>query len=269
MKNMSDGERNKAKLKQSAYAVKLRLLSGITILILVTSLGLGAQEEATESPVLLSSLGYAYQGPGADLADRFGPNFSLNLQAEWLNKSDWGFRLEGGYLFGNQVKEDVLAGLRTLERNIIGNDRAPADIPLRQRGWFFGAGVSRLLRLGSASRSGLLLSLSSGLLQHRIRIQDDPVSSVPQLSEELKKGYDRLSNGPYLTELIGYRYLANDRRINFYAGLEFTQAFTQNRRSYDYDLQSRNQTERLDLLFGLRVGWILPFYLESSDQIFY
>lgn len=228
-----------------------------------------AQDRPAESSVLLSSLGYAYQWPGGDLKDRFGPNFALNLQAEWLLKNDWSFRLEGGYLFGTQVREDVLAGLRTGGGQVIGNDRAPADIPLRQRGWFAGAGCARLFRLGSASRSGLLISLSSGLLEHKIRIQDDPLQTVPQLSEALKKGYDRLANGAYLTEFIGYRYLANDRRINFYVGMEFTQAFTQNRRSFDYDLQASNNAERLDLLFGLRLGWILPFYLERADQVFY
>ena len=241
----------------------------ILVLLLVFSQILPAQDQSRESPVVLPSLGYAYQLPGGDLQDRFGPNFSLNLQLEYLTRQDWGYRLEGGYLFGTQVKEDVLANLRTREGNIIGNDRAPADIQLRQRGWYLGAGLSRWFRMGSASRSGLLLSGTAGLLQHRIRIQDDPLSAVPQLDDTFKKGYDRLANGLYLTEFIGYRYLANDRRINFYAGLEFTQAFTRNRRSFDYDLQSRNDANRMDLLYGLRIGWILPFYLEPSSQIIY
>jgi hypothetical protein len=241
----------------------------ILVILLASSPLLPAQDQTEESRVILPSLGYAYQFPGGDLQDRFGANFSLNLQLEYLSRRDWGFRLEGGYLFGTQVKEDVLARLRTREGNIIGNDRAPADIQLRQRGWYLGAGLSRLFRLGSASRSGLLLSVTAGLLQHRIRIQDDPLSAVPQLNDTFQKGYDRLANGLYLTEFVGYRYLANDRRINFYAGLEFTQAFTQNRRSFDYDLQARNDSDRLDLLYGLRIGWILPFYLEPSNQIVY
>lgn len=234
-----------------------------------TYFSLQAQEESTETNALLFSLGYAFQVPGGDLADRFGSNFSLNTQAEWLLKNDWGLRVDGGIIFGNAVKEDVLAPIRTAQGNIIGNDRALADIGLRERGLYLGFGLSKLLRFSSASRSGLLVSATSGLFQHKIRIQDDPIRYVPQLSEELKKGYDRLANGLYVSELVGYRYMANDRRINFYAGLEATQAFTRSRRSYDYDLQSSDTKSRLDLLFGFRVGWIVPFYMESADEIFY
>lgn len=266
---MSDGERINSKMLSFLWQGKL-IWSGISLLLcLVYSYPLYGQEKENAPPILLPSLGYAFQLPGGDLADRFGPNFSLQLQLERVNAKNWGFKVEGGYLFGNQVKEDVLAGLRTQEGRLIGNDRAPADIQLRQRGWFTGFGFSKVLPLNSALRSGLLLSLSSGLLQHKIRIQDDPLRAVPQLGEELKKGYDRLSNGPYFTASVGYRYLARDRRVNFYASLEFTQAFTQNRRSFDYDLLAENPQQRNDLLFGFRLGWILPFYLESSDQMVY
>lgn len=247
-------------------------MSKTLTLIFVLSLAtcqLQAQEKATESGAMLYSLGYAFQLPGADMADRFGSNFSLSLQAEYLTKKDWGLRLEGGFIFGNLVKEDVLASIRTAQGNIIGNDRALADIQLRERGLYLGLGLSKLVRFSSASRSGLLISGASGFLQHKIRIQDDPIRGVSQLTEDLKKGYDRLSNGLYISEFVGYRYLANDRRINFYIGLEATQAFTQNRRSYNYDLQSVDNEPRLDLLYGIKVGWILPFYLESAEDIFY
>lgn len=252
------------------FGGRLGLLSaGIIGLITSLPIASGAQARPAESAVLLTSLGYAYELPGGDWAERFGPAYSLHLQAEWLTVGDWSLGVEGAYLFGTRVKEDVLGHLRTPEGQLIGNDRSPVDIQLRQRGWWLGLGGSRLLRMGPTSRSGLVISARTGLLQHWIRIQDDPLAGVPQLSEPLKKGYDRLANGPYLGAGLGYRYLADDRRINLYLGLELTRGFTQNRRSLDYDLQTRNDALRRDRLLGLRLSWILPFYLEPADQIFY
>jgi len=220
---------------------------------------------------LLLHISYAFQTPGGDLKDRFGTNFDVGGGLEWMTaKGNWIFGLDGGYLFGSTVKTDVLAGLRTPEGFIIGNDRAYADIQLRERGFHSSLLVGKLFSLSEVNkRSGIRATLGGGFIQHRIRIQDDPSRSVPQLSKEYKKGYDRLTNGFLLTQFIGYQYLGTDRRANFFAGIECSQGFTQNRRDFNFDTRSSDDAKRLDLLFGIRVGWTLPFYLNSNPSSIY
>ncbi len=231
-----------------------------------------SQAPANTDKALLLHITYAFQTPGGDLKDRYGYNFDVGGGLEWMTaKSNWIFGLDGGYLFGSTVKTDVLAGLRTPEGYIIGNDRAYADIQLRERGFHSTLLVGKLFSLSEVNkRSGIRATIGGGFIQHSIRIQDDPSRSVPQLSKEYKKGYDRLTNGVLLTQFIGYQYLGADRRANFFAGIECSQGFTQSRRDFNFDTRSSDTAKRLDLLFGIRVGWTLPFYLNSNpDSIYY
>jgi len=71
-------------------------------------------------------------------------------------------------------------------------------------------------------------------------------------------------------EFIGYHLLSKNRQLNFFGGIEMMQAFTQSRRDFNFDTQQKDETKRVDLLFGLRVGLTLPFYIgEPSEQIYY
>lgn len=267
---MSGSKPKKIKILRSPLRKRSNGWLILVALILLTSKWISAQESYNNDPALTFALAYGYQIPGGDFADRFGSSFYLSSQVGFLNKNNWELQLDGGLLFGNQVKEDVLAPLRTLEGNIISNDRALADIQLRARAVYLGINLNKTLVLSDAyPRSGIRLGLGTGFLQHKIRIQDDPQRFVPQLTDDLKKGYDRLANGWYISQFIGYQYLANDRKINFYAGFETRQAFTQNRRSINVDTGIMDTKNRLDATWGFKVGWILPFYLGFAEEIFY
>ncbi len=221
---------------------------------------------------LLINLSYAYQIPGEDMSTRFGSNFNLGLNTEYITtKSNFIFGLEGQFLFGNNVKTDVLASLRTPEGSIIADDRTIANILLRQRGFYFGGLVGKIFSLSPSNpRSGIRITLGAGLLQHKIRIQDDPSRDVSPLADEYKKGYDRLTNGLALTQFIGYQLLSRNRRVNFYIGLELTEGFTQSRRDFNFDTRDVNTETRFDLLYGIRAGWVVPFYFgDGSDEIYY
>ena len=221
---------------------------------------------------LMLQLGYGAQLPGGDLAARFGNSFSPEVGLSYLlDNGNWIVGTHWQYFFGSTVKEDVLQGLRTAEGIIIGNDRAPAEIGLRQRGFYAGLHLGKVIALSPVNpRSGLRIQLGAGLLQHKIRVQKDPLRAVPQTAGDYAKGYDRLSNGLALQQFIGYHIMSNDGRINFYGGFEFSQAFTRNRRDFDFATLQVDQAERFDTLWGLRVGWILPFYLgKSASEIFY
>lgn len=225
-----------------------------------------AQYSTNDGNALLLHISYGLHLPSGDLSERFNENFAIGTQLEFItNKSNFIFGLDGQFLFGSDVKTDVLAGLRTAEGYIVGNDKDPADIQLRERGWFLGAYVGKLFSLSQTNpRSGLRLTVGTGVLQHKIRIQDDPQRTVPQLLGNYRKGYDRLTNGLALKEFLGYQLLSKNRRVNVILGLEFIQGFTQNRRDFNFDTMQADTEKRLDLLYGFKAGITLPFYLESN-----
>ncbi|MDG1146134.1 MAG: hypothetical protein P8N54_06535, partial [Flavobacteriales bacterium] len=79
----------------------------------------------------------------------------------------------------------------------------------------------------------------------------------------------RLSMGLTTSELIGYRFFSNSQKINFYIGIEFIQAFTEDVRQYDYNSQQGYKDKRLDLLSGIKFGWTFPLYKKSDNQYYY
>ena len=219
----------------------------------------------------MGEVSYGFQVPSGDLSARFGSNFSLGAGIQWMSKeSNWLIGVQGQFLFGQQVNEDVLSPLRTAEGFLIGNDRTPADIQLRERGGYLGLQIGKLFSLDQNNpRSGLRISLGGGLLQHRIRIQKDPARTVAQLEGNYAKGYDRLTNGPALYQWAGYQVFSKNRQVNFYIGLEAIQGFTRGRRDWQFDLQQPYTSDRLDLLWGIRAGLTLPVYYGSTEKIWY
>lgn len=250
----------------------IRIICVLTCMAIFAVQSLQAQDlRSEESAGILFNFSYASQFPGGDLSERFGNNPNIGLGVDFITKkTNYIFGLEGNIMFGTNVKENVLLSLLTPEGNLIGNDRSFAEIRLAQRGFYVGALVGKLFSLSQTNnRSGIRVTVGSGILQHKIRIQDDPIRDVAPLADDYKKGYDRLTNGLAFNEFVGYQHLGKNRRINFYAGLEFTQAFTRSRRDFNFDTRMADTENRFDLLIGIRLGWILPFYIGDSSQIYY
>lgn len=245
-------------------------LMSVMMMLLLQPLSAQFLGSGNSGKVILLNFGYGPQVPIGELSDRFGNNFAAEVSADFMTASNWTFGVQGQFLFGSEVKEDVLAGLRTETGDIIGNDREPADIQLRQRGSYYGVRAGRLIGLSQNNdRTGIRINLGAGLLQHRIRIQDDPFRTVPQLTGEYAKGYDRLTNGLALHQFVGYQTIGKTNGVNLTIGFEFFQGFTQNRRSFNFDTRVADTEQRLDLLAGLRFSFSLPFYQGNSEEIFY
>lgn len=220
--------------------------------------------------VSLVRISYAFQMPGGDLKDRFGLNSNMGIDYLYKFKSNWVLGAKIHFLFGNDVKEDqMFTKISTHKGYVLTRDGYYTDLRIYERGFEMALQAGRIFPLiGPNKNSGFLLTGSAGLLQHKIRIETIG-NTTPQLGSEYKKGYDRLSNGLAFSEFIGYQYLDNQRLINFFGGFEFTQAFTQNRRSYNYDTMSRDTRRRLDLLSGFRAGLILPLYKRLPKDFYY
>lgn len=232
---------------------------------------LGQRNKNNQPDCLLFKLGYGFQLPSGQLANRFGTMNAVTSGMEFIaKKTNLIFGVTGQLLFGSSVKDTPLRGLLTNEGYIIGNDRNPADIQLRARGFYIGGEVGKLFSLSPQNqRAGLRVNLGLGFLQHKIRIQDDPTRKVAALADNYKKGYDRLTNGLALQQVIGYQHMSPDRRMNYLIALECTEGFTANRRSFNFDTRMRDSAKRFDVLLGIRAVWMLPFYLEKADAIEY
>jgi hypothetical protein len=113
-----------------------------------------------------------------------------------------------------------------------------------------------------------MLTAGGGIMQHKIHIVNSG-NTAPQLDDEYKKGYDRLTNGFALTEFVGYKHLSRNRVWSFYGGIEFTQAFTVSRRDYNFDTMSADEAGRFDQLLGFRIGWVFPLYGRQPKEFYY
>lgn len=215
-------------------------------------------------------MSYAFQVPMADMADRFGVNSNLGMAVNFKTPKKIVFGLEGSFFFGNKIKDStVLSTLKNEAGEIIDQNGEFATVLVFERGFTVtGIGGYLIPIWGPNPNSGILLKAGVGFMHHKIRIEANR-NPVPQLQGDYLKGYDRLTNGITLQQFIGYQYLSNKRLINFYFGFEFFEGLLFNRRSFNYDLMKREEGLRLDMLSGLRVGWILPIYARPPREIYY
>ena len=213
---------------------------------------------------------YSLNVPSGDLADRFGISSSLGLNFSIKTKKNLFFGVDAGFIFGNNIKENgILDSLKTSSGFIIEQNGNPATVRLFERGYTASIHIGKLFRLWSKNKSsGLLLYGGSTYFQHKIKI-DDIGRQSPQLTKGYLKGYDRLTSGFGFHEFIGYMYLGSNRILNFFAGFDFTQGFTKSQRSYNYDTMKADADNRLDMLSGIRIGWILPLYKATPQQYYY
>jgi hypothetical protein len=216
---------------------------------------------------------FGVQNPEGDLGKRFGTNLCVGVGFEQVSLPiGWIFGIQGNYIFGQTVVEDVLAPLRTPEGAVLGDIGAYASVELRERGYYVGSYFGKIFKLSDNGNRfrGIRATFGVGFMQHKIRIQDDN-NSAPQIAPPYDAGYDRLTNGFALNQFIGYQVVSRDKRINFYAGFDFTEGFTKNRRGFNYDTRLRDDAPRFDFLYGFRVGWSIPLISNSvkADDIEY
>ena len=232
---------------------------------------LAQENEPTLPQYLLIHFAYSFQNPGADMADRFGSNSALGLGFDYLNSKNFIFGVHGDFLFGRNVNEDVLWNLRNSDGQIIGNNRGIANISLVQRGLHTTLVFGKLIPFKKSNpRLGLRLTVGAGFFQHKIKIQQDPQSLVPQTEGEYAKGYDRLTNGFSISQFIGIQKVSDDKKLNFMLGLELVQGFTSSQRSFDFDRRATDTTKYFDFLLGGKIAYTLPFEIGGNpDEIFY
>jgi hypothetical protein len=240
--------------------------------LMCCSLLVHGQGKMNDSAIFVPLIQFSYAGqlPGGDLSARFGYNSNLALNFTVKTKTNWIYSVDFAYIFGNQIRESMLDSITTkVDHHVIDINGELADVRFYERGFSSTVWVGKLIPVfHSNPNSGLIINLGAGFMEHHIKIEDIANRS-PQLAGNLKKGYDKLTNGPSVSEYIGYMFLSNNRYINFNVGFDFMQGFTQDRRDWDYQLMKKDDKQRVDMLSGIRVGWILPLYKRVLKDRYY
>lgn len=250
----------------------------LLILLLLASIGtLQAQDEAkpqkkNEIPAnnaLLISPFYIAQFPFGNMGDRFGFNSQVGMALNYKLRYNIIIGGEGGFLFGGKVRETgILNSIATNTGQHITQDGVLANVKLQERGFAIKANFGKLVAFGTKHPdAGLLFITSVGFIQHKIAI-DVNEKTIPQLSKVYRKGYDRLTNGPIISQFIGGMWLERKRFISLYGGLQFDLAFTQNRRAVNFDTMKKDATKRLDMFLGIKVGWVIPVFTQTEVRDF-
>lgn len=237
----------------------------IPFLLLLLGFTMQLQAQLESKTQTFFSPRYTIQVPAGDMADRFGVCSSLGVSFGTKRESNFYFSGNGNFIFGNDVKEPgLIQNLLSADGEIISTEGRPASVLIQQRGFNFSGEFGRFYRFPSSkNESGLLATFGIGFIQHNIRFEHQ-IDDVPQLDGEYEKGYDRLSNGLMFSQNIGWLFFSKRRLGDFYIGIEAIEGITASRRSYNIDTNTSDLGEtRLDILFGVKVGWVVPFYKRN------
>ena len=220
----------------------------------------------------LFPIGISAAIPEGDLKAQYGSFGILNIGAFYRSKSNWLFGTDFSFFFGSNVKINPLNGLYINSNNMIGNDGLPSNVTRSFRGLLtptLKVGKVFPLPIGKKAdeNSGIAVILGGGYMGHKIRYADES-RNIPLLQSDVLKGYDRLSTGLGLQQTLSYLYLSSSRTVNYTIALDFYQGFTQNRR-VNYDLQKTLPAKRLDFMYAIRIGWVLPVYGQRSNEYYY
>ena len=216
------------------------------------------------------TFGYTHQLPIGELANRFGDNSSIRVSIFQEKENNLFYGIEGGYLFSNHVKDTaIFNNITTSNGSIIGADGTYSNINLMEKGFDVHAFVGYAYHLNENNLSGVYLSGGLGFLQHQIFI-DTKNQNIPQLDEEYKKGYDRLTNGVSTKWEASYKYYSKNGKFQMYGGVNMTIAYTQNRRTYLFDkMEYTPNTGNWDNLLGINMGIIIPIHRKNEEEFHY
>lgn len=215
------------------------------------------------------NISYAFQMPGADLAKSFGLNNNIGFSGGFKNAKNFQFEIGGTFFFSPNVKDTaMLDPLQTVDGNIINAVGEYNSFLIFERGFTGTLSVGKVLPIiGPNPNSGILIKFGIGGMRHKVRIENQQ-NGIPQLSKPKLVYYDRLTFGMVCQQYIGYQHLSNSRLTNFNIGLEIFEGFTQGMRDYQIDLMGPYKDKRLDLLMGIRIGWVIPVYKKAPNEFY-
>jgi hypothetical protein len=194
------------------------------------------------------------------------------------SKKNWMLGAKFDFILGNDIHIDSFminirdqynTGFNGKYVEFINAGGNRVGIPIYERGYATGIEAGKIINLNRLRPdNGIMVLTTAGFMQYKVNIFDAD-NAVPQLRGDYKKGYDRLTNGMFLEQYVGYVYFSKSRLINFHIGLDALFGFTQDRRSYLYDVMRTDTKQRVDILYGLRGGWYIPMFKRKSEDILF
>jgi hypothetical protein len=208
--------------------------------------------------------------PGGDMAKRFGTSYRVGGALMYKTTKNLMYGLKCDYLFGSDIREDsLLINIRDAYGQLISSDGQKLNVGTFERGIVLGVQAGKILNTSSRNADiGILVMTGVGFIQHKIHVYDK-TASIPQITKDYRKGYDRLTNGWYIEQFVGYNHFSKNALINFYAGFNLMAGFTKGRRDYLYDVMRTDDKSRFDLLFGIRAGWYIPIFKRKSEELYF
>lgn len=260
----------------SFLKIKMKQLLLTALLCGILGLNALAQKDLFESTKLPPRKGWLlgvngnFDIPQADMADRFGLSYRLGPSIHFKTKKNWIFGLKAEFILGDKVKQDsLLSGISDETGSFTNQSGNRIGINKFERGFMAGIEVGHIFNTSKkVSDNGIMVMTGIGFMQHKILIQDKS-ESLLQLRGAYKKGYDRLTNGIYLEQYVGYLFLSNNGLINFHLGLDVAFGFNQGRRDYLFDVRHTGNDKRTDILVGIRGGWYLPMFKRKSEEFYF
>ena len=251
-------------MKKSFHILYILLLANFAI----------AQRNVKDSIIGTPWIGIQYGAnwTSGDLADRYGFMNHVGIMAGYKTKKNWFWGLESNFMFGNDV---IMTGLFD---HLIDSQGTITDVNgdiglvlVYARGLNVNLAIGKVFPVLSPNKnSGIFVHAGVGYLAHKMRVETQE-QVIPQLELDYKKGYDRLTIGPNAHQFLGYAYMSNGGFMNFYGGFYTQEGFTQNKRTIFFDQPTIpvSSETRLDIQYGVKVGWFIPFYKRQPKEFYY
>jgi hypothetical protein len=246
----------------------------LTLLIFFYFLNVFSQRNVREGAIGTPMIGVQYGSnwTAGDLAERYGFMNHIGVMAGYKTSKNRFLGIDANYLFGNRIRmTGLFDDLVDSYGHITDVNGDTAIVMVYSRGLNVNLTVGKLFPILSPNEnSGLFIHLGIGYLIHKLRIETQ-YQVVPLLELDYKKGYDRLTVGPNLHQFIGYSFMANGGFFNFYGGFYIQEGFTKNKRTVFFDQPDVpvSTETRLDIQYGIKAGWLIPFYKRQPKDFYY
>lgn len=236
-------------------------------LLLFVCQGFAQNSQGDAIPFIYATYGLSV--PGGDLEERYGLYSDIGAGLGYKTSSNWIVGIEAVYLFSNNVKEDPLLGISNADGSITNMYGEAAQIYMRMSGTHMKVNLGKVIPvLANNKNSGIYLRAGVGFLQHKI-FYSNTGNNTPQILGSYTKGYDRLCNGFALSEFVGWQQFSSEKSYHFFAGVEFTQGFTQNQRQWDFATNQKIAEARLDLSYTFRLGVLILLKSRPASDYYY
>jgi hypothetical protein len=253
--------------------MKIKLL---ILFLFITSNRANAQDDlfgekkTTTNKGFIIGVNFHLDFPSADMAKRFGNSIRVGPSIQYKTTNNYFIGFSWDFLNGGNIKEDsLLCNITDASGQVLNQAGQKIGLSVLERGYTTGLQFGKLFNVSKHNGdNGILWMNTLGFIQHKINIYNKD-NAVPQLKSDYLKGYDRLANGWFIEEYLGYSVFSKNELINFHVGVSCLLGFTQGRRDYWYDVMRPGNEKRTDVLMGIHLGWYIPiFHRENTEFSF-